>query len=212
MTHRGMRGIVLHASSSGARSGDVRSGFARGQALVEFALMVSILLLLVAGATDEAALLNDHLNIVYATRQGARVASVLGTASDADCAAIGAVHAAVANEPNITITRIVIYQAGADGLPASASAQDVYAGNTVCSVISGSATTTPAAISVGWDPSVRNQTPFTEDSVGVELDFTYAFQFQLLGSGTLKGTDHAVMPLEVAGLEQSGQNGKGNGK
>lgn len=180
-----------------SRSGS-RPGVARGQALVEFALLLSLLLLMVAAATDEAALLNDHVSIVYASRQGARTASVLGTATDADCATIGAIHAAMATEASITLTRIVIYKAGADGQPASTALEDIYPGNAQCIVSNGAATITPGAISVGWASSARSTTPFYEDSVGVELDFTYTFQFQLLGSGTLSGTDDAVMPLEVA--------------
>jgi Flp pilus assembly protein TadG len=184
---------LLHASRSGGRP-----GVARGQALVEFALLLSVLLLLLAGATDEATLLNDHLSIVYAARQGARTASVLGRATDTDCAVIGAVHAALANEGSIALTRIVIYKAGADGRPVSSSLQDVYAGNAQCISSNGVATVSPAAISIGWSPSARNTQPFFEDSAGVEIDFTYTFQFQLLGSGSLLGTDYAVMPLEFS--------------
>lgn len=181
-----------------------------GQALVEFALFFSLLMLLVAAATDESGLLNDHLNLVYAARQGARTAAVLGNNAEADCAAIGAIQAALANAPSMKVTRIVIYQASASGLPASNSVQNIYSGTTRCQIVGGAATIVPAALSVGWAPSARNTTPFTEDSVGVEIDFDYTFQFQLLGSGTLHGVDRAVMPLSVSGL-QPGSNG-GNGK
>jgi hypothetical protein len=167
-------------------------------------------MLLVAAATDETGLLNDHLNVVYAARQGARTASVLGNHADADCAAIGAVRAALSNTPSMTLTRIVIYQASASGLPVSSALENIYAGNAQCATVSGVATIVPAALSVGWAPSARSTTPFTEDSVGVELDFSYTFQFQLLGSGTLQGTERAVMPLEIAG-QQPGSNGSNGG-
>lgn len=170
---------------------------ARGQALVEFALLVTVLVLLVAGATDEAMLLNDHLNVVYAARQGARTAAVLGQASNADCAAVGAVQAALANDPNLTVTGIVIYQSSATGQPTSPSMEDSYAGNTQCVVTNGTAAPSPAALSVGWPPSARNDLPYTEDSVGVQINYSYQFQFQLLGSGALTSSDYCVMPIEV---------------
>lgn len=184
---------LLSRSRTGARH-----GVARGQALVEFALMLSIILLLVAAATDEASLLNDHLSIVYATRQGARTASVLGTQATSDCAAVGAIHAALTTEAGISITRIVIYKAGADGRPVSSTLEDIYQGNSQCTSSNGVATISPSAIQTGWLPANRSTTPFYEDSVGIELDFSYTFQFQLLGSGTVQGTDYAVMPLEAA--------------
>jgi Flp pilus assembly protein TadG len=182
--------------------------------LVEFAIFFSLLMLLVAAATDETGLLNDHLNLVYAARQGARTAAVLGNNDEADCAAIGAVQAALSNAPSLTVTRIVIYQASATGVPVSNAVRNVYSGTSRCQVVSGVATVVPAALSIGWAPSARNTTPFIEDSVGVQIDFNYTFQFQLLGSGTLSGTERAVMPLGVAGLQpgSNGGNGNGNGK
>ena len=46
----------------------------------------------------------------------------------------------------------------------------------------------------------------------MQIDFDYTFQFQLLGSGTLHGTERAVMPLGVTGLQPGSNGGKGNGK
>ncbi len=174
-------------------------GAARGQALVETALFFTILVLLIAGATDISSLLNDHLNIVYAARAGARTGSLLGNQTMADCAAIGAVQAALAGEPNLTINQITIYQAGADGLPVGSN-KNVYAGNTKCVTSSGTPTLQPAARSLGWPPSARKNQPFFEDSLGVQIDYTYTFQFQLLGSGTFTSSDRAVMPIEVVGI------------
>jgi len=138
-------GIGLTARHTPARR---KPAATRGQALVETALFFTILVLLVAGSTDIAALLNDHLNIVYAARAGARTGSILGNQDVADCAAIGAIQAALAGEPNLTIKQITIYQAGADGLPVG-SKKDVYAGNTKCVTSNGVPTLQPVAQSTG---------------------------------------------------------------
>ncbi len=171
---------------------------ARGQALVETALFFTILVLLVASAADISSLLNDHLNIVYAARAGARTGSILGNQNIADCAAIGAVQVALAGEPNLTITQITIYKAGANALP-SGTNKNVYRGNAKCVTSNGTPTIQPAALSIGWAPSARSNQPFYEDSIGVQIDSTHTFQFRLLGSGTFNSSDRAIMPIEVVG-------------
>ncbi len=184
---------ALLLSGRGASRGARRRGAARGQALVEFALIFPLIMFLVVGATDVATLLDNHLDIVYAARTAARVGSILGTAPASDCAVIGAVRAALSPVRGLQVTRIVIYQAAANGQP-NGTNQDIYLGNSVCNP---DTSITPSAQSVGWPPSVRNTTPINEDSIGVELDFNYTFQFNLLGMGTFSAVDRAVMPMEV---------------
>ncbi|MGH2504830.1 MAG: TadE family protein, partial [Ktedonobacterales bacterium] len=62
---RVLRGLARSRSSGIGRSGRGRPK-SRGQALVEFALFVPLLMLLVIGATDVSTLLDDHLDVVYA--------------------------------------------------------------------------------------------------------------------------------------------------
>lgn len=175
-----------------ARSRAKRS---RGQALVEFAAFFVFIMLLVAGVVDIGGLLDDHVSIEYATRQGARTAAVLGPQASADCAIIGAVQAAVANMPNMVVNQIIIYKAGADGMPLGTSTETSYAGNTTCTVTGTSFTLSRAAILNNYPPASRSNTPFTGDSVGVELDYTYTFQLPLLGAGTFAAADRAIMPV-----------------
>ena len=175
----------------------------QGQALVETAMIITILFLLVVGATDIATLLDDHLNLVYASRQGARTASVMGNQADADCVTINAVRAALSDATNITLNQIVIYKAGTNGLPGSSPTEDVYAGSTTCTITAGGTTTytpAPCGTCIGYPPKNRNNTAIYEDSIGVELDFTYHYQFQVFGTGTLSAADRAVMPIEPVGV------------
>ncbi len=173
----------------------------RGQALVELMLFFPLLVFMVVGSTDISALLDDHLNIIYAARTGARVGSVMGTNQYADCAVIGAVQAALANNQNVTLNRIIIYPASYSTSTNGAytgGAADIYPGSAMCNSTSpNSGTISVAPIQATWQPAVRNVTPFTENSLGVELDYTYAFQFNPLGMGSFNSTDFGVMPLEV---------------
>jgi hypothetical protein len=183
------------------RLSPVRRRRQRGQALVEFAIFVVILVNLLAGVVDIGGLLSDHVSVVYAARQGARTAAVLGNLGKADCAAVGAIQAAIANLPNVTLNRIIIYKAGADGLPIDATTQESYPGNTQCNAVAGTLTQTPAPD--GYHPDKRNNQPLIEDSVGVELDYTYAFPLPFLPIGaasTMDLSDHAVMPINPTGV------------
>ena len=168
----------------------------RGQALLEFAAFLTILLFLIAGVVDVGGLLNDHVTIEYATRQGARTGSVLGDQPISDCAIISAVNAAVANDTSLTITQIIIYSAGADGQPQGMGIDEsVYAGDPTCTISSGTSTLSEAPSPDNYPPSARNDNPYIEDSLGVEVSYSYAFQFPLLGSGVFQSTDYTVMPI-----------------
>jgi len=162
----------------------------RGQALVEFAVILSFLFLLLAGALDLGSLLDNQLAIVYATRQAARTGAEEDTNAGADCAVLGAVYAATQNLNLVTITRIVIYQADPNGNPTSN--EQVYAGNPGCP----SPPTTPEAPNPAtWAPSTRVDTPPTEDSIGIEIDYTYNWQTAFIAAGSFQGTDRTVMKL-----------------
>ncbi len=179
-----------------------RRRVSRGQALIELTLFVSLLVFMVVGATDISRLLDDHLNVVYSARTGARVGSVMGMNQYADCATIGAIQAAISSSPNVSITQIIIYDANLSGGIATDSSgqplEDVYPGSATCISTSPSSGTISVAPTVyNWPPSIRDVTPFTEQSIGVELAYTYTFQFAPLGGGTFSSTDYAVMPLEV---------------
>jgi hypothetical protein len=176
----------------------------RGQALIEFAMFFLILLYLLAGGTNITFLLNDHLNIVYAARQGARTGAVLGNQGgfsgyDPDCAIVGAVDAALAGLPNLTINKITIYLAGANGQAFSPALQDRYSGNATCVVTGGVPAIVPstAILIQGWLPAARANQPFTEASLGVRIDYTYKFQFPIVpGYSSVSTFDYAVMPID----------------
>lgn len=187
----------------------------RGQALIEFAMFFLFLVTLTAGIVDIGGLLNDHISIEYAARQGARTGSVLGNQGSADCAIIGAVDAALSNMPNVTIQGIKIYQAASNGL--SDGKEDDYPAGAMCQVTSGvpciiisggscngnnGACVVPPATVCGYLPANRNNSPYTEDSIGVEVDYAYTFRFgfALLVSGQFISSDHSVMPVNPVAI------------
>jgi|SRR5579872_1028601 len=205
-------------TTTSSRAGWQRRRRQRGQALIEFSLFFLFLVTLTAGIVDIGGLLNDHISLEYAARQGARTASVLGNQGSADCAIIGAVQAAVSGMPNLQVTGIKIYQAGNNGL--SDGSEDDYPAGVACQVTSGVPCITslsgglsvcngnngncqaPPATACNYPPVNRSNTPYTEDSIGVEVDYNYTFRFDfaLLISGSFSASDYAVMPINPVAI------------
>lgn len=175
----------------------------RGQALVEFSLFALTLIYMIAGIADIGGLLDDHISLEYAVRQGARTGSVVGNQGNADCNIIDAIDASVVNMPNLTITEVKIYDAGTNGNIQNDSSGnplvDDYKGNNpTCAISSSGGTTiTPAATTLNYPPANRANQTFTEDSLGVKVFYTYNIQFGFAGffSGTFNASDYAVMPI-----------------
>jgi hypothetical protein len=174
-------------------SGGCRSE--RGQALLEFSLFLVLILFMIAGVVDVGGLLNDHVSIEYATQEAARTGSVLGNQPTADCAIISAVNSALSSVANVTVTQIMIYNAGADGLPQGISSESIYAGDPTCSIVGNIITLSEVASPNNYPPSSRNDNPYTEGSLGIQVNYSYAFQFPLLGSGVFQSSDYTVIPI-----------------
>lgn len=207
MSFRHVRATVR--SWLGARSHQRR--VSRGQALVEFSLFVPLFMFMIVGATDISTLLDDHLNVVYAARAGARVGSVIGNYYTsaapyvADCAVVGAVQAALTSTRGVQIQQIAIFDSNSQGQPVTPAKQDTYPGNAVCNA---NGSISPPATHTGWAPGPlpggRCNVPFIEDSIGVSITYTYTFAFNPLGGGTTTPiVDSAVMPIEIVVNPQS---------
>jgi len=84
----------------------------KGQAFVEFALVLPILLLLVFGIIQFGILFNNYLTLTDAVRAGARQAAVSRTLSDQVGPAIARVRAAAANldtDPSVLPVTVTPY-------------------------------------------------------------------------------------------------------
>jgi Flp pilus assembly protein TadG len=81
-----------------------------GQALIEFALVVPIILLVITGLFDLARATWQENTLAYAAREGTRYAIVHGSASEtpvhpgSDQAVIDTVRAAAVGVPNVSVT------------------------------------------------------------------------------------------------------------
>lgn len=193
---------------------------ARGQALVEFSILVPVFMLILIGVLEFGFVFDEAMTITYATREGARSGAafangnsttmVCNTSADVDKYIVAAVQR-------------VLEGPGSRVVPAKVSEIRIYNANNAGFQIGGQANIwTPAAHSgptvdgraldfaqsaSGWNACTRNNvwvgnTP--PDSIGVSIRYRYEFVTPLSaifgffgppGPAGLDITDHTVMAL-----------------
>ncbi|MFV0523240.1 MAG: TadE/TadG family type IV pilus assembly protein [Acidimicrobiales bacterium] len=182
----------------------------RGAVLVEFAIVASLLLLLVLGVVEVGAGWGSRQVLTQASQKGARVVTQLGNEPVADREALLAVQAAMGGSDAV-IERVVIYQADIDGAMPPAC-ENAVAGAVVtarCNVYDGTALThlnDPLAFSNGTTCGIydKNWCPVTRSTalsdatawVGVEVTVRRTYLTKVLGGGTHTMTDATVMRIE----------------
>jgi hypothetical protein len=196
-----------------------------GQALVEFAMLVPVFLLILLGMLEFGFVFNHHMTLEYATREGARAGAAMADGSQADttCGSSGLLTPAnvdplviaavqrVLKSPgsmvNISqVTNITIYQVRFDGTVTGLSnvwTKTIGAGPDVpCLSPAQKLDFSPS--SSGWPASSRLMGA-SPDSIGVSITYTYQFTSGLGGilrffggSGwsQLTITDKTVMALQ----------------
>ena len=175
-----------------------------GQALVEFALVFPLFLLLVFGLIEFAFVFSGMLGISYATRDAALLAAEAGSATGADCVVIKAVDTAVS--PPASDDRIVavtIYRATQNGVEMpGVSNRWTRGGSTVCS----DGTTVPYVRQTNGYPEASRCNVLAGDvgggcdaghpgldTIGVRVEYTHQWitplgTFQGMGFGSQGGS------------------------
>jgi Flp pilus assembly protein TadG len=182
----------------------------RGAALVELALISTILVTMVLGVFEIGMAWRDHQSITQASRSGARVGSQLGTSSAADNQILRAVQAGLGSQAS-DISRIVVYQADANGnMPAACgTAVAGYSGAANCNVYNAASLAqlstankwgsgnTCGPLDANWcSVNERNHAQATATYVGVQVEVTRHFLTGLFGGGTHTMSETTVMRIE----------------
>jgi Flp pilus assembly protein TadG len=142
----------------------------RGQALVELAISVPVLLWLLLGAFDASVMVSDKVIAGYATRQGARLAAEIGgietnptlTTSQVDNDVVQNVLA-VATAMNYSSLQEIDIYAPRDPTGLFNPGTDLYS----------KYTGTGAFVSSNFPITAREQIPPNETSIGVRLTWVY---------------------------------------
>src|SRR5437899_10337903 len=95
---------------------DISNSSDRGQALVEFAIVLPVLLLLLFGLVEFAFVLNATSTVNYASRAAALLAAEGGTTEGTDCMVLRAVERAMTSPTTPTpISPVEIYWSASNG-------------------------------------------------------------------------------------------------
>jgi Flp pilus assembly protein TadG len=178
----------------------------RGAALLEFALVAPILLLLIFGAIEYGMFFKDYLTVSNTTRTGARVASAAGSDADADYQIIQAVKAAATALPGgaNAIQELSIYKSTSAGGKPTATCQTTSSVTDSCNTYTASAFSQPSSkfgcgagsLDSAWCPTTRQDSQaIGPDYIGVWVKTTHGFITKLFGSSRTI-TDDVVMRIE----------------
>jgi len=191
-----------------------------GSLIAELALVVPLLVVLALGIFEYGFVLRNSSVLANSLRSASRSASQAQLDSDSDLFALQTFAASTANLKNVTVNRVIIYNAGtANGKPpaacltASLSGSPPYSvsGSPQCNVYDASdiaaaatgnftctASTVPSTTwDKNWDACHRNNSlAGTIDYVGVYADVTYNGITGLLPGRTLNIKDYSVNRIE----------------
>lgn len=179
---------------------------ARGQGLVEFALLVPVFLLILLGMLEFGFAFNHNMTLEYATREGARAgaAAANGSMTDSSCVnpATGAVKQfsdsdvdplIIASVERILkspgsmidlsqVSSITIYHANPDGTPMSNTSnvwtRSIGTGANIPCTYPAQQMDFAAPTSTPWPASNRVNSG-TPDLLGVSINYTYTFRSAL---------------------------------
>lgn len=181
----------------------------RGAALVEFAMVALILILLAAGAYDFGVGWRTGLAVNEGARAGARVGSSQGAKVEADFALLSSAKAALDSSGVLDeVTRVVIYRAnGSDGkVPTPCTNSNAG----TCNILSGaqlralpdsssgainSSGCVTNSIRRSWCPTTRKDVQIEADYLGVWIQLEHPYTFDLIGDSVTIERE-AVMRLE----------------
>jgi hypothetical protein len=193
----------------------------RGQATIEIALLLSLLIMpLVFGLVEMGFLFSSHLTISAATREGARMGSNLANGGGTLGCGGGQSPNAATVDPQIiasversltgagseitlaNVTQIRIFQATASGgeTPGKVNVWTITSPPSTGPVVDGDPLEFGPSGAVGWTACSRNNV-IPADSLGITIKYTYQpkspLRFFLPGFATLQVTDTTVMVLNA---------------
>lgn len=183
----------------------------RGQALVEFAIVLPTFILVLFGMLEFGMVFDHHLTLEYSTREGARTGSALadGGGNTTVCngidaqivAAVQRVLTAPGSPVDVSrVSQISIWRATAQGTPDSAVGifNWSYTGPSTGPIVDGQrlSFSPPNPLPGTWRPCNRNAGGATPDSIGVSITYSYPVTTLLsVLSSALPMTDKTVMSL-----------------
>ncbi|MFQ5967556.1 MAG: TadE/TadG family type IV pilus assembly protein [Acidimicrobiia bacterium] len=168
---------------------DLRSE--RGAALIETALIASLVIVLAVGAAEMGFALLDWLAVSSATREGARTGSASGDDPAADTLVLAAVDQALASNPSALVKEVWIFRSDSTG-----SVSDPLSGTNIYRKVGGGFVCDNGC---PWAPTSRSTNALSLDYLGVRVVFSHDWITDLVPwVGNETWQDDTVMRLEPA--------------
>ena len=175
----------------------------RGQAIIEFGVIVPVFTMLLLGLLEFGMLFTHHITLEYATREGARTAASLGNGDGdaATCATIdpqivAAVQRVLESHGSpvalSAISQISIFRADPDGAPMTGTLNTwTYTGAQTGPTVDGQKLAFTQQTQA-WAPCTRITSPNAQ-SIGVSLEYRYRLMTPLSALGAATGTNGLPM-------------------
>lgn len=190
----GVGGDIVGRAGRGAHQGwrcarATLSRRARGQAILEFALIAPLFFMLIFGLIEFALIESSVASFNFAAKDAARLGSLLGrTDSTADTQMLSDIQTRVNGVAISKILQVEIYKSDSTGAGPSTS-EDLYT--------FGAGTFTPAGTN-NWPANARDDTLINADYLGVRITYVYTYLTGFIsGSGSqLQLTADSVQRIE----------------
>jgi Flp pilus assembly protein TadG len=163
----------------------------RGQALMEFAFIIPVMMLVVVGIIEFALAFNTTLGVNRASQDAALIASEAGNLPGADCMILRSIESDIgAPSDKREITQIQIQRTNPSGTTVYANNSYSRSGATTCTLADGTTLTVPyTATGTGYPTSPRcnvlggcpSLTPArtTVDTIGIQISYAYVYRTPL---------------------------------
>jgi Flp pilus assembly protein TadG len=167
----------------------------KGQAIVEFALVMPVLLLLIVGLIEFSFVLNSRNTVLFASRDGSMLAAEGGSLDGTDCVVLQRVNGDVVSPAtSLRVQRVDIYWSDRNGDQIGSNV-NLYTrgGSTSCTYADGTTITVPYTLTTaGYVESARcnvlagcGGSHTTVDTIGVRITYQH---FWLTSFARLTGT------------------------
>ena len=182
----------------------------RGQAMVEFGLVLPVFILLIIGLIEFALAFNANLAVNFASREAALIGAESGNDAIADCRILQTIENSIDNPSHASrINQVRVYRAGVNGNELNAN---VYArgGNITCTFWDGvedqEITVNYTLLNEGYPVASRcNQLEgcagVTLDTIGVAISYTHPWVTPLAGIVTLNGSGFSFTASNAMRME-----------
>jgi Flp pilus assembly protein TadG len=159
---------------------------ARGQTLVEFALVLPIFLVLLLGVVEFAFMFNATLAVNFASRNASLIGAESGSSTLADCAILARIEQNISAPLDpANIQTVTIYKADRAGNPVSPPVQNVYTRTGSMACVGYTPATVPYTLGTATYPMGEApiggrcdilagcSTTIPMDSIGVKITYRY---------------------------------------